>query len=63
MGDETDDLRGRVVEPLHVVGLITRAVDEIVEIEDCYWLDAARVPISELRARRLRVVTRSIVDA
>jgi len=29
----------------------------IVELEDCYWLDIVSIPLNELRARRLRVVT------
>ena len=30
---------------------------EMAELEDCYWLDVVRVPICDLLARRLRVVT------
>ena len=40
-----------------VVGLTTSGPDELVELEDCYGLDVVQVPISEVRARRLRVVT------
>lgn len=39
-----------------VVGLVDGAA-EMVELEDCYWLDVVRVPARDLRARRLRVVT------
>ena len=31
--------------------------DDLVEIEDCYGLDVVHVPLSDLRSRRLRVVT------
>jgi hypothetical protein len=40
-----------------VVGLLASGANEIVKVEDCYWLDVVRVPVRELRARRLRVVT------
>jgi hypothetical protein len=36
--------------------LVTRA-GEMADLEDCYWLDVVRVPMNDLRARRLRVVT------
>ena len=36
--------------------LVTRA-GEMADLEDCYWLDIVRVPVNDLRARRLRVVT------
>ena len=36
---------------------VVGGVDETVELEDCYGLDVVRVPVSDLRARRLRVVT------
>lgn len=39
-----------------VVGVVASAVDETVELEDCYWLDVVCVTVRELRARRLRVV-------
>ena len=39
-----------------VVGLVD-GVPELVELEDCYWLDVVPVPVRDLRARRLRVVT------
>jgi hypothetical protein len=32
-------------------------VGEMADLEDCYWLDVVRVPVSDMRARRLRVVT------
>ena len=40
-----------------VVGVVARGVDALVELEDCYGLDVVRVPLGDLRARRLRVVT------
>ena len=46
-----------------VVGVLKRGTDEIVEIEDCYRLDVVRVPTTEVRARRLRVVTPLTADA
>ena len=39
-----------------VVGLVASGVGEMVELEDCYWLDVVRVPVRDIRARRLRVV-------
>lgn len=40
-----------------VVGLVASGVDELVELEDCYGLEVVRVPVRELRERRLRLVT------
>jgi hypothetical protein len=40
-----------------VVGLARSELDEIVALEDCYGLDVVRVPMSDLSARHLRVVT------
>jgi hypothetical protein len=40
-----------------VVGLAANGVGQMVELEDCYRLDVVRVPVRDLRARRLRVVT------
>ena len=34
---------------------------ELVELEDCYGLDVVRVPVADLNARQLRVVTPSPV--
>ena len=39
-----------------VIGIAASDEGEVVELEDCYLLDVARVPINELHARRLRVV-------
>ncbi len=39
-----------------VIGMAADEPDEIVELEDCYSLQVAFVPLRELRARRLRVV-------
>jgi hypothetical protein len=30
--------------------------EDVVELEDCYGLDVVRVPVRELRERRLRIV-------
>ena len=40
-----------------VLGLVTSEGDELVELEDCYGLDVVRVPLADVNARRLRVVT------
>jgi hypothetical protein len=40
-----------------VVGVVASGADKMVALEDCYWLDVVDVPLSDLRARRLRVVT------
>jgi hypothetical protein len=40
-----------------VVDFVAGASGAMVELEDCYRLDVVRVPVSDLRARRLRVVT------
>lgn len=40
-----------------VVGRVAGELDQLVELEDCYRLDVVQVPIRDLRARRLRVVT------
>jgi hypothetical protein len=40
-----------------VVGSIGSGVDPAVELEDCFRLDVVRVAVSDLRSRRLRVVT------
>lgn len=40
-----------------VVDLVASGVGEMVELEDCYWLDVVRVPLTDLRARQLRVVS------
>jgi hypothetical protein len=37
--------------------------DDLVEIEDCYGLDVVRVPVAEVNARRLRVVTPAFTTA
>jgi hypothetical protein len=39
-----------------VVDLVASGVGEMVELEDCYLLDVVRVPVRDVRARRLRVV-------
>ena len=31
--------------------------NEMIELEDCYGLDVVQVPLNDLRARQLRVVT------
>jgi len=40
-----------------VVGMAGSATDDMVALEDCYGLDVVLVPIQDVRARRLRVVT------
>ena len=40
-----------------VVRFVESTAGEMVELEDCYWLDIVRVPVSEVHARGLRVVT------
>ena len=42
-----------------VVDGVVSAAGEMVDLEDCYWLDVVRVPVSELAARHLRIVTPS----
>ena len=39
-----------------VADLLMTGAGEMVELEDCYGLDVVRVPVDELRDRRLRVV-------
>jgi hypothetical protein len=46
-----------------VARIVGSGVREMVELEDCYWLDVVRVPLRDLRARRLRVVTPAHVEA
>jgi hypothetical protein len=45
-----------------VLGIARTEAGEIVELEDCYSLDVARVPIDEFKASRLRVVTAVSVE-
>jgi hypothetical protein len=45
-----------------VVGLAASGLAETVELEDCYRLDVVQVPVRDLRARRLRVVTPAPVE-
>jgi hypothetical protein len=45
-----------------VVGVIAGGATELIELEDCYWLDVVRVSVKDLRARRLRVVTPAPVE-
>lgn len=45
-----------------VLGLVPSLAGEMVELEDCYWLDVVHVPVRELRARRLRVVMPAPVE-
>jgi hypothetical protein len=40
-----------------VVAVIRKGEGEVVELEDCYWLDVVRIPVRHLATRRLRVVT------
>jgi hypothetical protein len=45
-----------------VVRVVGSGRGEMVELEDCYLLDVVLVPIGEVRARRLRVVTPAPVE-
>ena len=40
-----------------VVESVAVPPDDVVELEDCYLLDVVHVSVSDLSARRLRVVT------
>lgn len=40
-----------------VVDVAASAAGAIVALEDCFGLDVVRVPLAEVRSRRLRVVT------
>jgi len=40
-----------------VVDVLATGAGEMAELEDCYWLDIVRVPVSDVLERRLRVVT------
>jgi hypothetical protein len=61
-----DEIRVRASRTLHspdevflcrVVDVLASGAGETADLEDCYQLDVVRVPIVDLRARRLRVVT------
>jgi hypothetical protein len=39
-----------------VVGYVASELGDVVELEDCYWLDVVRVPVDVLRRRGLRFV-------
>ena len=39
-----------------VVDVPATGAGEVADLEDCYWLDVVRVPMSDVLARRLRVV-------
>lgn len=43
-----------------ITQVVTRGLGEMIELEDCYALDVVEVPIGDVRARRLRVVTPAI---
>lgn len=45
-----------------VIGIAAGDAGEVVELEDCYSLDVARVPISDFQAGGLRVVTPAAVN-
>jgi hypothetical protein len=42
-----------------VVRVVVTGADELIDLEDCYLTDVVRVPVTDVRARRLRVVTPS----
>jgi hypothetical protein len=46
-----------------VVGVVPGPAGEMVELEDCLYLDVVRVRLADVRARRLRVVTPAAVHA
>jgi|GEM_PF-6940076 hypothetical protein len=46
-----------------VVGGAWTGTAETVELEDCYLLDVVRVSLSDLRARRLKIVTPAPIEA
>jgi len=70
--DDADNRRERVDQTgfyltnevflYRVDGRVASGVDETLELEDCYRLDVVRVPATDLRARRLRVVTPASSD-
>jgi len=44
-----------------IVGAVAGELSDIIELEDCYSLNVARVPLRALRERRLRVVTPGLI--
>jgi hypothetical protein len=40
-----------------VIGVSAGETGDMVELEDCYSLDIARIPIQDFRSRSLRVVS------
>ena len=40
-----------------IVRVVAGAAGEMVDFEDCFLLDIVRIPLADVRARRLRVVT------
>lgn len=40
-----------------VVRVVAGAAGEMVDLEDCFLLDIVRVPLGEVRARGLRMIT------
>ena len=40
-----------------IVRVVAGAAADMVELEDCFLLDIVRIPLADLRARRLRVIT------
>jgi hypothetical protein len=42
---------------------VAGVVGELVELEDCFYLDVVRVPLADVRARGLRVVAPAAVHA
>ena len=45
-----------------IAGFVDGDAGEMAEVEDCYGLDVVHVPVRELRARRLRVVTPARIE-
>ena len=40
-----------------VAGFVATDATEMLKLEDCYWLDVVEVPVADVRARALRLVT------
>ena len=45
-----------------VIGIAGSDAGEIVELEDCFLLDVARVLLTDFHARRLRIVTPAAIS-
>jgi len=45
-----------------VVDIVASGMGQMVDLEDCYWLDVVRVPVTALDTRPLRLVTPARVE-